>query len=94
MGKVEKGKNIIMPRDVYSADAHKSPKSKPIIETQGNREVCIEGLSGILEYDERIIRINSSGMIISFSGRGLTISYLTDSTLSIKGFIQKIEFLC
>lgn len=65
----------------------------PILEMYGNREINIEGVKGVLEYDVTIIRINTGHMIISFYGRGLAISCLTSSSLTIKGFINKIEFL-
>ena len=67
--------------------------SNPILEMHGNREINIEGVKGVLEYDVTVIRINTGNMIISFHGRGLAISCLTASSLTIKGFINKIEFL-
>ena len=65
----------------------------PLIEMASNREISIEGVKGVLEYDDNVIRINSGNMIISFFGRGLVMQCLTSSSLVIKGFITKIEFL-
>ena len=65
----------------------------PYMELHGNREAIVEGCSGILEYDIKVIRINTSGMIISFKGRGLKIKCITDSSLIVTGYITNIEFL-
>ena len=84
-------------KTIYQTD--KQSKKLPvfgncIMEWTGNREIIIEGVNGILEYNDSNIRINTDNMIISFSGRGLTIECLTDSSLVIKGFITSSEFLC
>jgi sporulation protein YqfC len=62
-------------------------------EISGNREVIVDGCRGILEYDDKSIKINSGKMITCFSGRGLTIKCLTEDSLIIEGFITSIEFV-
>ncbi len=65
----------------------------PILEFTGNKEVSLEGVSGILEYDESVVRINSGRLIISFRGFSLSIKCLTASSLVITGTITAVEFL-
>lgn len=59
----------------------------------GNREVIVEGCKGVLEYDDKVIRINTGKMVTSFQGRGLCIKCLTPDSLVIEGFITSIEFV-
>lgn len=58
-----------------------------------NREAVFEGSRGVLEYSDQTIRVNTSGFIVKFNGRGLTIRCLTESSLIIEGFITSIEYI-
>lgn len=62
-------------------------------EMNSNREVIIEGCSGILQYDENIIKVNMDKMITAFYGRNLSIKCLSSDSLIVEGFITSIEFL-
>lgn len=64
----------------------------PCIEFSGNREVTIEGSKGVLEYSPETIRVNTTGMILSFFGRELDLRCISDSALIIDGFITRVEF--
>ena len=66
----------------------------PYIEMTGNRRIIIEGSTGVLLYERESIKINTNKMVISFSGRGLTVRCISDSCVEIDGFITAIEFMC
>lgn len=75
----------------------RSPAIPPAIgaaclELSGNRELLIEGSKGVLEYTPETVRVNTSDMIVSVSGRGLDLRCISSSALIIDGFILNIEF--
>lgn len=65
----------------------------PLIEMLGNRQITIEGSTGILLYESENIKVNTNRMVISFYGRGLCLRCISSSSVEIDGFISKIEFL-
>lgn len=65
----------------------------PTVEMLGNRRITLEGSTGILLYESENIKVNTSKMIISFSGRGLCVRCISCSCVEIEGFITKVEFL-
>lgn len=67
--------------------------SAPLIEMTGNRQVTIEGSTGILLYESESVKISTGRMIVSFGGRGLRLRCISGSCVEICGFISKIEFL-
>lgn len=67
--------------------------TQPLIEMTGNRQICVEGSTGILLYESDNIKINTNGPVISFFGRGLSVRCITGSSVEVFGFINKIEFI-
>ena len=67
--------------------------TQPLIEMTGNRQITVEGSTGILLYESDNIKINTTGPIISFFGRGLSVRCITGSSVEIFGFVNKIEFI-
>lgn len=67
--------------------------TQPLIEMTGNRQITVEGSTGILLYESENIKINTTGPIISFFGRGLSVRCITGSSVEIFGFVNKIEFI-
>lgn len=65
----------------------------PLIDMVGNRQVTLEGSTGILLYENECIKINTGRMIVSLVGRGLRLRCVSSSCVEIDGFISKIEFL-
>ncbi|MBQ5398803.1 MAG: YabP/YqfC family sporulation protein [Ruminococcus sp.] len=65
----------------------------PIVELTGNRRATIEGSTGVLKYGADNIRINTSSMVIAFSGRGLRLRCISATSVVVEGFIGQIEFL-
>ena len=66
---------------------------QPLIEMTGNRQICVEGSTGILLYESDNIKINTTGPIISFYGRGLSVRCITASSVEVFGYVNKIEFI-
>lgn len=65
----------------------------PLIEMLGNRQITVEGSTGILLYESENIKINTNKMVVSFCGRGLCVRCISSSCVEVEGFITKIEFL-
>ncbi len=63
------------------------------IEMNANREAVVEGCSGILEYSEEVIRLTTGGMVIRFTGRGLSIGGMSHGYAVVTGMISSIEFV-
>ncbi len=66
---------------------------QPRMEFNGNREVIIEGSTGILEYTEEVVRINTQEYVLRFQGRNMQVRAMTSDGIIISGFIQKVDFL-
>ncbi len=62
------------------------------LEMSGNREVIIEECSGILEYSEQQVRINTAQCILRFQGRNLQICTMTKDSMVLTGHIERLEF--
>lgn len=65
----------------------------PLIEMTGNRSIVLEGSTGILLYESGNIKINTTKMIISFCGRGLSVKCISSSCVEICGFVTSVEFI-
>lgn len=65
----------------------------PLIEMLGNQRITLEGSTGILLYESENIKINTYKMVVSFSGRGLSVKCISCSCVEICGFVTKVEFL-
>lgn len=63
------------------------------MEINGNTEAVVDGCSGILEYDNDVVRIRTGKLTVRFTGRGLAIKCLTVDSLVVTGFFTGIEFL-
>lgn len=68
--------------------------SAPTIEMLSNRQITVEGSTGILLYESENIKVNTNRMVISFCGRGLCVRCISSSCVEIDGFVSKIEFIC
>lgn len=68
-------------------------KKESHLEFNGNREVIIEGCSGILEYSEQQVRVNTPQCILRFQGRNLQICTMTQDCIILSGHIERLEFV-
>lgn len=62
------------------------------IEFFGGCEVVIDGCRGILEYGNEAIKLNIGKGTIVFSGKELTMGYMANDSVQIKGRITSMEF--
>ena len=62
------------------------------IELEGNRELLIDGCKGIMEYEDRLIKICTDTVIVSITGDELNIRTYTQEQIVISGKIISIEF--
>lgn len=65
----------------------------PLISVTGQTEACIENYRGILEYTDKLIRIQTKLGKIYVHGKRLQIEYYTNDEMKITGLIETIEFL-
>ena len=63
-----------------------------LITITGGSEIMVEGLRGILDYDEETFRVNTINGIVVVTGRNLEISALTAEEVILKGRISSVEF--
>ena len=64
----------------------------PIATIIGQNEICIENYRGILEYTDKLIRIQTKLGRIHVLGRNLQIEYYTNDEMKIVGHINLIEY--
>ncbi len=84
MNKDGKLKNLSVPNGLMTGGAH--------IELFSNKEAVIDGMRGVLEYNDCYIKLNTGRGTVEFFGTNLEISSLDINGLSISGNISKIEF--
>ncbi|MEG2597159.1 MAG: YabP/YqfC family sporulation protein [Oscillospiraceae bacterium] len=77
-------------------EAFKEPIKNLFFEPQmqliGNSELFIEGCQSILEYDDMMITLLVGKRKLLIMGRELTVSGYTDSSITVKGFFQGLEW--
>jgi len=67
-------------------------KNFPSIQIKGNREIIIDGCTGLLSYQQDLILLETKYCRISITGRTLTLNNLAKNVLAIRGFIKNVEF--
>lgn len=67
-------------------------KTNAHIEFLGNREVAVEGCKGIIEYDQRVIKLNIGKYSVKFCGTDMYMKNMTDEYAVIIGNIFSMEF--
>lgn len=85
------GKEFI--RQAMDAAKDKASSLECFIEITGNRYAIIEGAGSILEYDDSFIKIKVKNQVIEFWGQRLTIEFLSQDSMEIKGKIERIEYM-
>ena len=63
----------------------------PLVTIIGQDEVCVENYRGILEYTDKLIRVQTKLGKIHVLGRSLQIEYYTNDEMKIVGHITQIE---
>ena len=64
----------------------------PFIQARGNKEFCIEGCKGIIEYDAGRIKLNTGKMSLTLEGENLVIGSFSDIQTVISGNIITVSF--
>ena len=67
-------------------------KSGSLIELYGNRSAVVDGCGGIIDYDDETVILRAGRLIVRFTGRGLRLKRLTESSAVIEGFISAVEY--
>lgn len=65
----------------------------PKLTMLGNGDLIVENYKGIVEYDEGIIRLNTTSGIIKVTGTDIYIKEITLENIMIFGEIQSLEFI-
>ena len=58
------------------------------MELSGNREFYVDGHKGILDYNDKFVRILAGNILLEVSGEKLDISGVTPDTAVIRGIIK------
>lgn len=78
-------------------DAFQLPKNKSGIITSlnitGIHEALIEGHKGIIEYTDKIIKINTPQFILKLTGADLEITEIAEEYIAVKGIIVGAEYI-
>ena len=64
----------------------------PNITLYGSSMCEVDNFKGLLDFSKSSVRINTTDSILRLDGEHLSISYMTDDTISIKGSIKCILF--
>ncbi len=66
---------------------------KPVLEFTGDEHVLVEGSTGVVRYENELIKLNTRSMAICFYGRGLRLTCISPTAVIIEGCITKTEFV-
>ena len=64
----------------------------PLVNIIGHTEASIENYRGILEYTDKLIRVQTKFGKIHINGSSLAIKYYTNEEMKVTGEIKTIEF--
>ena len=78
-------------------DVFQLPKNKSGIITAlhitGIHEAVVEGHKGIIEYTDKVIRLNTPQFIMKISGAELEITGVAEEYITVKGMIFGVEYV-
>ena len=75
-------RSVVMPQSV----------TMPILTVIGNKEMYIENIRSIMEYDDTCVKVLTRRGVVYIAGERLDIGYLDEDEISIKGKIIEITF--
>lgn len=67
--------------------------NQPIVTVVGDTFMSIENYLSIIAYDTVLIKIKTKVRMIKISGDKLSLKYITDSEIGIKGIIHSVEYI-
>ncbi|MBO4467861.1 MAG: YabP/YqfC family sporulation protein [Clostridia bacterium] len=62
------------------------------IELFSNRELILEGCLGVTQFNDNYIKLSLKGGSLILYGRDFDISGFSEKTITVRGFIESIEF--
>lgn len=63
------------------------------IELLSGKQVTVEGIKAILEYDDTIVVLRDNKSQVRIMGNNLFMPYMTDHSIVIEGDIQSVEYM-
>ena len=79
-------------KDVDSIGIPGTSVSLPVLTLIGNKEMYIENIKSIMEYDDTCVKVLTRRGVVYIAGERLDIGYLDEDEISIKGKIIEITF--
>lgn len=67
--------------------------NQPTVTIIGNTFVSIENYLSIITYETDLIKIKTKVKSIKISGDKLSLKYITDEEIGIKGIIYSVEYI-
>lgn len=67
--------------------------NQPTVTVIGNTFISIENYLSIITYDTVLIKVKTKVKTVKISGDKLTLKYITDSEIGIKGLIYSVEYI-
>ncbi len=67
--------------------------NQPTVTTIGNTFISIENYLNIITYETDLIKIKTKVKSIKISGDKLSLKYITDGEIGIKGIIYTVEYV-
>lgn len=75
---------LSIPQDVINGST--------IITIIGKTEIIVENYRGIIEYNDKVIKIGTKNGSIEFQGERFLIEYYTNDEMKIRGRISEIKY--
>ena len=66
--------------------------NSPKIVLESNNNVWIENYTGVIEYTQNMVRVNTNDFIVKVNGENLLIDFITNEDLSISGKILSVVY--
>ncbi len=67
--------------------------NEPTLTSIGNTFISVENYISIITYEKDVIKIKTKSKSIKILGDNLSIKYITDDEMGIKGVIYSIEYI-
>lgn len=67
--------------------------NQPTVTLIGNEFISIENYLSVLAYDVVLIKVKTKLNTVKICGDKLSIKYITDSDIGIKGIIHSVEYI-
>lgn len=64
----------------------------PIVTTTGRCSLCIENYKGIIEYNAKVIKVQTKTGKICVEGTNLTIKYFTNDEMRVTGIVHSVTY--